>query len=247
VKRQLDNLTALRGIAALSVAAFHFHTDLNNKHLLGPDSPLNADTFFLSKSYLFVDFFFILSGFILYYSYKQLFSAKVSREHLLCFLGRRIGRLYPLHIAVLTAWILFECSKFFIHTSSEAFSPPNSIRNLVSSFLLVQAWIPSGIGWNTPSWSISAEWFVNILFPWLTLAVARLRRPGAYVALLVLLSMLAYYCRYIDPAAQLSANEEHPLLRSPLGSWENTCAAVVACTCGHHCRACDSLPAFWSK
>ena len=213
MKQQFEDLTALRGVAALSVAAFHFYTDLNYKHLLAADSLLNSGTFFVAKSYLFVDFFFILSGFILYYSYGRLFLNEVSREQLVYFLGRRIGRMYPLHIFVLAWWLGFECLRFLIHTNSDAFSPPNSVRNFILSIFLVQAWVPSGIGWNTPSWSISAEWLVNIVFPWLVLLTRRMHRPAAYAMLLLLLLMVAWYCWFIDPVDQLSANQDHPILR----------------------------------
>jgi peptidoglycan/LPS O-acetylase OafA/YrhL len=228
VKRQFDDLTALRGIAALSVAAFHFHIDLNNKRLLAVDSYLNSGTFLVSKSYLFVDFFFILSGFILYYSYKRLFSDTIRVDRVVYFLGRRLGRLYPLHVVLLAAWLPFECSKFFIHSGSEAFSEPNSIQNLLLSFFLAQAWFPSGISWNTPSWSISAEWLVNFFFPWLIYPIARLRGLAACAVLLILLGIIGWYCEYVDPVAQLSANEDHPILRCLVEFSAGLCIGRIA-------------------
>src|SRR2546428_12039863 len=83
-----------RGIAACLVALFHLeaYSHLVYSHLHGVP--------FLRNSWLFVDFFFVLSGFVIAANYQQrlLDGFGVGR-----FLLLRLGRLYPLHFAILAA------------------------------------------------------------------------------------------------------------------------------------------------
>ena len=84
-------LDSWRGVCALLVAATHFHID---SHVY-----TNA---FLRHAGLFVDFFFVLSGFVITHAYgRKLASPDNVRE----FVIRRFGRLWPLHAVML---LLFE-------------------------------------------------------------------------------------------------------------------------------------------
>src|SRR6267154_4375538 len=87
-------LDSWRGIAALLVAIFHLN-------VYSAIYPLD----FIRNSYLFVDFFFVLSGFVITHSYED----KLSRGHeFASFAIRRFGRLWPLHAAVLVAFVPME-------------------------------------------------------------------------------------------------------------------------------------------
>ncbi|PYP35042.1 MAG: hypothetical protein DMD48_14790 [Gemmatimonadetes bacterium] len=90
-------LDSWRGIAACLVALFHLDA---YSHLYGMP--------FLRNSWLFVDFFFVLSGFVIAANYQQrlLDGFGVGR-----FLLLRLGRLYPLHFAMLALFIAFELLK----------------------------------------------------------------------------------------------------------------------------------------
>src|SRR6266576_119115 len=89
-------LDSWRGIAACLVALFHLeaYSHLVYSHLHGVP--------FLGNSWLFVDFFFVLSGFVIAANYQQrlLDGFGVGR-----FLLLRLGRLYPLHFAVLAGGV----------------------------------------------------------------------------------------------------------------------------------------------
>src|SRR5467141_5130938 len=89
-------LDSWRGIAACLVALFHLeaYSHLVHSHLHGVP--------FLSNSWLFVDFFFVLSGFVIAANYQQrlLDGFGVGR-----FLFLRLGRLYPLHFTMLALFI----------------------------------------------------------------------------------------------------------------------------------------------
>src|SRR4051812_1010229 len=98
--REIYSHTALRGVAALLVVLFHYRT------ILGPAFNMDGYTSFLAKSYLWVDFFFILSGFILCHVYGT--RPGENQRSMLEFLQARLARIYPLHLATLTLLVSFQ-------------------------------------------------------------------------------------------------------------------------------------------
>lgn len=86
----ISNLTPLRGIAALLVAVFHFEMAIAR---FVPAS----QTMFFEKSYLMVDLFFIMSGFIILHVYGDNFKQAFSKNSLRNFFVARFARIYPLH------------------------------------------------------------------------------------------------------------------------------------------------------
>jgi peptidoglycan/LPS O-acetylase OafA/YrhL len=142
-------LDAWRGICALFVALRHLHIDHPVHH-----------SALVQRSSRFVDFFFVLSGFVIAHAYRdRLHDAPARRT----FLWRRVGRLWPLHMVTLVAMIGFELAGLaaqhtglpmgrepFVDRASPAFLPFNA--------LLMHGWgfLPC-LTWNQPSWSISTE------------------------------------------------------------------------------------------
>lgn len=107
-----------------------------------------------------VSFFFVLSGFILCYAYRDFEGAASVRD----FYVARIARIWPLHIFMLCAFLLSmpKSAWFFGWTDSY------HIAILLSNILLVHAWIPVVaffFGMNAVSWSISTEAFFYLIFP----------------------------------------------------------------------------------
>lgn len=159
-------LTSLRGIAALLVAAVHLRKDF------GAFS-FDQFTHFVDRGYLWVDLFFILSGLVITRVYGEQFSGRFTWQSYRSFLFKRLGRIYPLHVAMLLVLVALEVAKFWTTVHHPAFSS-NSPRTLLANFALVQCWgfeIDNSV-WNAPSWSISAEWAVYLSFP-MILLVAR--------------------------------------------------------------------------
>ncbi len=136
---------------------------------------------FVRDSYLFVDFFFVLSGFVITHSYmEKLHDAQHGGDFFL----RRFGRLWPLHASVLFAFVLLEVAKLALlrahalHSPQVPFSGPYAPNGIVTSLLLVQAFGPHAAPvWNAPSWSISAEFYTYLLFAGLCLAASRNGEP----------------------------------------------------------------------
>lgn len=152
---RFEVLDSWRGICALLVALFHF-----------PATGLISQSAFIGSSYLFVDFFFVLSGFVITSSYAgRLDDAAGVRRFALV----RFGRIYPLHIFMLAAFIAFETLRLMVPqlrgNGAEPFTGGFGLDSLLANLLLLH-----GVGfadqltWNAPSWSISAEFFAYLLF-----------------------------------------------------------------------------------
>ncbi|MEQ1649115.1 MAG: acyltransferase family protein, partial [Hyphomicrobiaceae bacterium] len=93
-------LDSWRGLAAVLVALHHF---VSTGTLTG-----NA---LVQNSWIFVDFFFLLSGFIIAANYKSNINSGGDLKN---FMLLRLGRLWPLHIVMLALWFLFELAIAFL-------------------------------------------------------------------------------------------------------------------------------------
>ncbi|MCB1840848.1 MAG: acyltransferase [Alphaproteobacteria bacterium] len=150
--KNIRGLTSLRFFAALAIVVFHFIYEV--------DTLREA---FWGRLYLGVDFFFILSGFILTHSYiqpieKGSFSAKN-------FYIKRLARIYPVHIVTLMGSALTTLTTIYV-LKGYYFDPGDSVKCFFYSLVLLQAWgMYPHLCFDDPSWSISAEWFAYLLFP----------------------------------------------------------------------------------
>lgn len=151
-KKKFLSLETFRGFAALMIAAIHF--DVN--------SPIVNHN--LANGY-FVHFFFTLSGFVIYYNYNdKLYNLSLLK----LFIKKRFLRLYPLHIFFLILFLIIELLKYFVKiyynldANNVAFSK-NDLSAFISNLLLVHTFLTE-YTFNTPSWSISAEFITYIFF-----------------------------------------------------------------------------------
>jgi peptidoglycan/LPS O-acetylase OafA/YrhL len=119
------------------------------------------------NSYLFVDFFFVLSGFVISSSYSVRLNNGASMA---AFIIRRFGRLWPLHIAILSLFVSVETLKLLLythgfHVGSLPFQGSQSAGSLPANFFLIQSLgLVNNLTWNMPSWSISTEFYVYIIY-----------------------------------------------------------------------------------
>ncbi len=161
-RREIQSHTAIRGIAAFLVVAYHLQYD---GHLLAVETA----TSFFKRSYLFVDLFFILSGFIISYVNQADWRDPLSREAIIRFIKKRIIRLYPLVLFCLLYLVLFRAAVSVVFVAL-AHQPPFDWTSanmivLLGQLTMTNAWLPLAPDWNIPSWSISAEIFAYLLFP----------------------------------------------------------------------------------
>jgi peptidoglycan/LPS O-acetylase OafA/YrhL len=172
----LSNLTPLRGIAALLVIVFHADLYLGSGVLIDPAiSPI------IQKWYLMVDVFFVLSGFIMGYVYLRDFEAKVSLPSYGNFLKARFGRVYPLHLFTFVWFVLVYA--VMVWTNKYHADPISTLANnlwaLPSHLVLLHGMgLHNFTTWNGPSWSISVEWWMYIVFPVLVPLIVRLSKMG---------------------------------------------------------------------
>lgn len=167
-------LDSLRGIAALTVVFFHVEW-------VNPTEPLRI----IRNGYLMVDLFFVLSGFVISYAYGQRLTSLATVRR---FMWLRFWRLYPVHFVFLIVYLLIECLKWVVFvrygiTSTyrpfEHATPAAFVANL---FLVHALFSHAPNSFNTPSWSISVEFYTYIVFA----VVVLLWRRGTTVVALVL-------------------------------------------------------------
>ncbi len=157
-KPRYEILDGLRGVASLLVVAFHLFETYSH----GPLTQI------INHGYLAVDFFFVLSGFVIGYAYDD----RWDRMSTWNFFKRRLVRLHPMVIfGSLLGLMLFYLG------SSSAF--PLIDKTPWWTVLLIFLWcctmIPVGKdcdirGWqetnplNGPTWSLQWEYLANILY-----------------------------------------------------------------------------------
>lgn len=180
--QDIKPLTSLRFCAAFWVLLYHF------KDRLGLDLGRWG---LVADGYLGVDLFFTLSGFILAHVY--LTSLEAGRFGYGGFLKNRIARVYPMHLAALAAMVVLFAGASALGAgvgSPEAFK----WNDLPAHLLMVHAWgTTAAVGWNFPSWSISAEWAAYLLFPLAATLVLQARRwAGAFAAGALALCLVSF-------------------------------------------------------
>jgi peptidoglycan/LPS O-acetylase OafA/YrhL len=159
---EIRSLTGLRGVAACWVVLFHYATafqyaDLSESRGRAGSAGLRLAESVVAHGYLAVDLFFVLSGFVMALTYGGVFRAGLSGRAYLDFLGKRLGRIYPLYIVLTLAVAALRYARIDL-------SEPPSPVGLASNVLLVQAWgIADSI--DVPAWSISTEFAAYLLFP----------------------------------------------------------------------------------
>ena len=156
-KPHYDLLDGLRGVAAITVVWFHIFEAFATSHL---DQRIN-------HGYLAVDFFFVLSGFVIGYAYDDRWGKMKTKD----FIKRRVIRLHPMVVmgaiigAVMFYWQgcpVWDVSKVtigalvmatFINALLLPATPGTEIRGLGEMYPL-----------NGPGWSLFFEYIGNILY-----------------------------------------------------------------------------------
>lgn len=150
-------LDSLRGICAVVVSLYHFNRFAID-HVYVPMTYVTQN-YFVTNGYLLVDFFFVLSGFIISTKYRAELAKGLRAVD---FMFLRIGRLYPLHAVVLIiVAILFP----ILLPKSVSALHHRGLSDFISTALLINSTGGNHLAdWNTPSWSISAEIWMYLCF-----------------------------------------------------------------------------------
>jgi len=179
ITRRYGSLDALRGLAALGVLLFHYN------FTTGGIAPFHAllGAVYQSGHYL-VDLFFVLSGYLLATVYA-------GRRDFAGLSWRRIARLVPLHWATLVLVLVLR-----LLMADVGLTLPDQNGDLhhfvLNVLLLDQIGLQRGFSFNTPSWSISVEWVVNlVLFALLAMGTKRLLWPALVLVALATVLLLS--------------------------------------------------------
>ena len=197
-KPRYEILDGLRGVGAMLVVAYHL---LETYFHSAPNQPIN-------HGYLAVDFFFVLSGFVIGYAYDD----RWNRMSTWNFFKRRLIRLHPMVIfGTLIGVILFyfgDCSSFPLINSTPWYM-----------VLLVMLWaftiipVPTSMdirGWaetnplNGPVWSLQWEYIANILY---ALFFRRLSKIALAVCVAFFAVMTVTLCLNIDVTGWLGMRQ----------------------------------------
>ena len=223
-KPRYEILDGLRGVAAMLVVAYHlFETYYGGK----PDQPIN-------HGYLAVDFFFVLSGFVIGYAYDDRWRPTPDPSHegrgansftLWSFFKRRLIRLHPMVIF----GTLFGAIMFYFGSCGEF---PLINQTPWYMVLLVMLWcftmipLPNTMdirGWaetnplNGPAWSLQWEYIANILY---ALIIRRLSKVALGICVAIFAVLTIILCLNIDVTGFLE--ERNWASYTVVGGWSTT-------------------------
>ena len=153
-----------RGIAALLVVSWHVRGGVSV-----------SDFSVINIHYLVVDFFFLISGFVLFDQIGKITTGELSPS---LFLWRRFVRIWPLMFVVVVSALIVKISQSLCLDTSVGFSSAvscssqkistwlileNGWVSWVSAALMLQIVVKASIFWCAPLWSLSAIWWANVV------------------------------------------------------------------------------------
>jgi peptidoglycan/LPS O-acetylase OafA/YrhL len=193
----LPALTGLRALLALGILFFHF-------------TPPHMQVLYpvIDSAYVFVGFFFLLSGFVLAYNYTDRPTPLLKRE----FWRARFARVYPVFLLSLAVSFTMLQAEWHVRSHRDFFA------GLILTPLLLEGWSPAlATFWNTVAWTLSAELLLYATFPWL-IRLPWPKSPTRLIALLVALWALGL----VPHSLYILLNPDHltaPANRYSSGYW----------------------------
>ena len=187
---RIEKLDGLRGVFSLMVVVFHYPEEF---------LPIWFSEFFMIRqSFVFVDFFFVLSGFVISYNYNTLSSSADFWKYL----RNRFTRLYPL--------LFYSCSLVFIYNiliklliqpifpgyfANNQFTFEEHILPFFDSILFMNSTpiLGSTSGVNHPSWSISSEMISYLVFGLVAIAIHKKFKKYILASIILISAVLLFY------------------------------------------------------
>ena len=160
--RFLGATNFLRGIAALSVLLWHYqHFFFANPSTFDRSQQPFYSLFktFYINGHLAVQLFWAVSGFVLCHSYMSRTDTRWRQ-----FFWARFARLYPLHLITLTTVAALQLINQRVLGSYRIYDY-NDLKHFVFNVFFMQGWgFNDGFSFNAPTWSVSVEIVVYIIF-----------------------------------------------------------------------------------
>lgn len=210
-KPRYEILDGLRGVAAMLVVAYHL---LETYFHAAPGQPIY-------HGYLAVDFFFVLSGFVIGYAYDD----RWDRMTVWSFFKRRLVRLHPMVIfgTLLGALTFYWGSCAAFPTIGQTPWPKVLLVMLIGFTMIPMGKGLDIRGWsetnplNGPAWSLQWEYLANILYAFFFRKMSK-AVPGMFVALFACLTVVL--CLNIDLTGWLSLRDYASY--TVIGGWSLT-------------------------
>ena len=173
---------AVRGLCAMCACLFHFRAN-------GPIE--TAD--FVRGSWLFVDFFFVLSGFVIAANYR---TRLITGGYLRSFFILRVGRVYPLHLFMLAAFVGTDIIGLALSSQAlmmrQPFDDRHSLFAIFTNVTLTQAFgLHDALTRNQPSWRIAVEVWTSLLLALLARVAGEALERWLLVAVIICIAVLA--------------------------------------------------------
>ena len=194
-------LTSWRGVLAVVIALFHFH----NYPILAAFGDFR------------MSFFFMVSGFLLAQRYEF---REVTRKNYLNFMGRRLLRIYPLHLVALA---FFGVGVFLLGGERNVM---HEVLTFMLDALLLQSWSPVRdiyMSHNSVTWFLSSIMFCYLCYPF---AVRWLRARRLWAQVAVLAACLAVVLA-VAPALELSDRQWWVFICPPVRMIDFTAGVVL--------------------
>jgi peptidoglycan/LPS O-acetylase OafA/YrhL len=206
----------MRAIAALGVICWHYVHAFGSAplgHVLAP---------FYGRGLLMVDFFFVLSGFVL----ARAFWTVRRAPHFATNVRARIARMYPLHAATLCVVAVLQCY-LVIRLGAPSFAyQHNDIYHFALNALLLNAsGLQQGFSFNAPAWSISTEFLVNVAFLGLIALPRGFARAG--LVLLGVVAVATMATRGVINGTRAFGIVDNDLIRTVAGFMVGVATALV--------------------
>lgn len=159
----IQQLTFTRFVAAITVVIFHYGLNI---------FPFNhpAISFIFENGDLFVSYFFVLSGFVMFVAYHD---QKIAFAN---YLKRRVARIYPIHLVGLLLLFLSYSIYNRVIPPGDVLFQATLLHPLIPRFSLI---------FNYPAWSLGAEMFFYTAFPALLTQFLNVRFYSALIAVLL--------------------------------------------------------------
>jgi peptidoglycan/LPS O-acetylase OafA/YrhL len=204
-KPPLHALTGVRTVLALNIVFFHF-TPPHMKYAY----PI------INSGFVFVGFFFLLSGYVLAYNYFDRALTLSPRQVWLA----RFARLYPVYILGLLLSFQMLAAEWQVRPHAQFW------QGIVLTPLLLQGWNPLlATFWNTVGWTLSSELLLYGAFPWI-IRMWALHAPGLNTPRRLIALFLALWVVGLIPhTLYLLLNPDHlalPITRYSYGIWLRT-------------------------
>lgn len=201
---RITKLDGLRGIFSLMIVFLHYKESLLPSYIY--------DSFIIRESYAFVDFFFVLSGFVIAHNYHSLKTA----TDFWIYLKKRFARLYPLLVfTVLISLFFILFTTYFLPEFRNNIEPlgVHLLKTLDSlTFLNSTPILGESSGMNPASWSISSEMISYIAFGLCGILLVRSRLKLVFSVCLIVGS-----CVFLYFNGKYFSNGEYGFLRGFVG------------------------------